>query len=58
MCKDFKRQAGAEMTDVSEKMLVAARPFLWDEQVSSHEDRDEVLSKIYRAMVNARDDPS
>jgi hypothetical protein len=36
---------------VTEEMLCAGRTYLWDEQVMPWEDRDDVLTKIYRAMV-------
>ncbi len=41
-------------TVVTEAMIRAARPLLWDDQVQPWEDRDCVLIKIYLAMEKAR----
>jgi len=44
--------------DVTPAMLAAAHSLLWDEQVSPWEDRDDVLTRIYRAMhLAAPSDP-
>jgi hypothetical protein len=47
-------QAQQDPIEVTMEMIKAARILLWDEQVSPGEDRDEVLTKIYRAMEMER----